>query len=130
MVGGRRLVCGAEKVEAERQQNGPLAIGEKAKVPNADEAAWQSVEQKPPQELVHGQAHQPFLVLVSGVPPAKGDCAVAEGHQPMIGDGDAVSIGTEIPDHVFRSSKRTLAIDHPVVPEELPEPGGERLGMS
>jgi hypothetical protein len=55
-------------VKAERQQTGPLAVGEKSKMPDADEAGWQSVEQKPPQELVHGQAHQPFLVLVSGVP--------------------------------------------------------------
>ena len=44
MVGGGGLDCGAEKVEAERQQNGPLAIGEKTKMPNADEATRKRVE--------------------------------------------------------------------------------------
>ena len=91
-------------------------------MPDAYEAGWQSVEQKPPQELVHGQAHQPFLVLVSGVPPAKRDLAVAKGHQPTIGDGDAVSVSAEIADDVLRPAERALAIDHPVVPEELPDP--------
>ena len=48
-IGGSLLVgggfaCGAEKVKAERQQAGPLAIGEEAKVPNADEAGRQRVK--------------------------------------------------------------------------------------
>jgi hypothetical protein len=48
----------------------------------SDEAAWQSVEQKPSQEFVHGQVYQPLFVFVRGVPLAKRDLAVAEGHQP------------------------------------------------
>src|SRR6266571_1846735 len=99
-------------------------------MPDADEAAGQSVEQKPPQEFVHGQAHQPLFVLVSGVPPAKGDLAVSEGDQPTIGDGDAVSVSAEIPDDVLRTAERAFAIDDPVVAEELPDPGRERLRMS
>src|SRR4051812_24415543 len=67
---------------------------------------------------------------MSGVPPAKRDLAVVEGHQSAVGDGDAVSVGAEIPDHVLRSAERAFAIDHPVVAKELPDPGGKRLRVS
>ena len=44
LVGKGGLHRGAEKVEAERQKTGPLAVGKKAKMPNADEAARKRVE--------------------------------------------------------------------------------------
>jgi hypothetical protein len=62
-------------VEAERQQSRPLAVGEKSKVPNADKASWQHMEQKTAQELVNRQGQQALFVFVGGVPPAKGDSA-------------------------------------------------------
>ena len=101
MVGGRGLAGGAEKVKAERQQTGPLAISEKAKMPNADEAAGKRVEQEAAQELVQSQAQQSLFIFVSGVPPAKCDLTVAEGYQSAVRDGDAVSVSAEIPDDVL-----------------------------
>ena len=80
------------------------------------------MEQKPAKEFVDCQAHHAFLVLMSGVPPSKRDLAVAEGDQSAVGDGDAVSVGAEISDDVLWAAERTLAIDHPVIPEELPDP--------
>ena len=130
MIGDRGLACGAEKVKAERQQNGPLAIGEKTKMPDADEAAWQSVEQKPPQELVQRQAHQSLFVFVSGVAPAKRDLAVVEGHQSAVGDGDAVSVGAEIAQRMFWPTEGRLGVDDPVVAEQKSEPGGESAWFS
>jgi hypothetical protein len=75
---------------------GAAAIGKKAEVPDAHEAAWQQVEQKAAQELIDGQSHQPLRVAVSRVSPTEGNVALGQSHQPMVGNGDAISVGTEI----------------------------------
>ena len=43
----------------------------------------------------------------------------------LIGNGDAMGIGAEITQHVFRSSERSLGVDDPVVTEQYPQPRGE-----
>ena len=45
-------------------------------------------------------------------------------------DGDAVSVNAEISDGVLRPAERAFAVDNPVITEELPEPGRERLRVS
>ena len=99
-------------------------------LPDADEALREAVQEKAPQELIHRQTHAPLFVLVCGVPPAKRNLAVRERDQAAVGYGDAVSVSAEIPDDVLGPAKRALTVDDPVVAEELPQPGGERLRMS
>jgi hypothetical protein len=53
VVGDGGLADGPEEAETERQQRGALAIGQKAEMPNANEALWQGVQQKAAQELVN-----------------------------------------------------------------------------
>ena len=48
----------------------------------------------------------------------------------MIGDGDAVGVSAEITQGMLGTTERRFAIDHPVMPEQLAEPGGEDLGLS
>ena len=48
----------------------------------------------------------------------------------MIGDGDAVGVSAEITQGMFGTTERRFAIDHPVMAEQLAEPGGEDLGLS
>ena len=43
---------------------GAVAVGEEAKVTDADEAAWQQVQQEAAQELLDRQGHEPFLVAM------------------------------------------------------------------
>ena len=54
-------------------------------------------------ELIDWQSHEPLLVAVRGIAPSEGDVAIGEGNQPAVGDGDAMSIGAEITQHMFRS---------------------------
>jgi hypothetical protein len=44
--------------------------------------------------------------------------------------GDTMSVTAKIPERVLRAAERRLAVNHPVVPEELPDPGGECLWLS
>ena len=48
-------------------------MGEETEVADTHEASGKGVEEKAPQELLHGQGHQALLVGVGGVSPAKGD---------------------------------------------------------
>jgi hypothetical protein len=49
-------------LEAGRQENGSLPVGEESEVADADEPWRQQMEQEPAQELVDGQSHEPLLV--------------------------------------------------------------------
>jgi len=64
-----------------------------------------------------------------GVSPAKRDLAIPQGDQSVVGDGDTVGVRAEIPQDMLRSSEGSFAVDDPVVAKQLPEPGGEDLGL-
>ena len=65
-------------------------MSEEAEVADAHKPAWQQVKQEAAQELFDRQSHDPLLVAVSGVAPAKGYVALGEGNQPAVGNGNAV----------------------------------------
>ena len=115
----------SSRLKQSGQQPGSLAVGEEAEVADADEAWWEQVQQEAAQELVDRQAHDALLVAVRGVAPAEADLAVGESDQPAVGDADAVSVGAEIAQRMFRSTEGTLGVDDPVVTEQDSEPGGE-----
>ena len=108
-----------------------LPVGEEAEVADAHEAGRQQVEQEAAQELFDIQGHEPFLVAVGGVAPAEGDVALGESDQPGVRDGDAMGVGAEIAQHMFRAAEGSFGVDDPVVAEQHPQPGGEgaRLGQ-
>ena len=65
-------------------------------MPDADEAAWEQMEQEAAQELIDRKGHPPLLVAVRGISPAKGDVLVGKSNEPVVGDGDAVGVVAEI----------------------------------
>ena len=100
-------------------------VSKKSEVADAHKTARQQVQEEAAQELFDRQGHEPFLVAVSGVAPAKGDVSVGESNQPAVGDGDAMSVSTEIAQHMFWAAERPFRVDDPVVTEQYPQPGGE-----
>src|SRR5271163_1052835 len=100
-------------------------VSKKSEVADAHKAARQQVQEEASQELIDGQSHQPLLVAVSGVAPAKGYVALGESNQPAVGDGDAMSVSTEIAQHMFWPAERPFGVDDPVVTEQNPQPRGE-----
>jgi hypothetical protein len=61
-----------EQPQTKRKEFCPPPVSEEAEVADAHEAAWQQVEQEAAQELIDSQTHDPLLVAVSGIAPAKG----------------------------------------------------------
>jgi hypothetical protein len=53
-------------------------VGQKAEVPDADEARGKQVKQESAQELLDRQAHQTLSVVVRGVSPTKNDFVALE----------------------------------------------------
>jgi hypothetical protein len=107
-----------------------LAVGEKAKVANTNKTTRQHVEEESAQELLDRHGDQAVFVFVSRISPAKRDLARVQSHQPVVGQRDAVSVSTEITKNMFRAAEGPFAIHHPIVAEELPEPGRKGLGLS
>ena len=119
------LIGWLEQPQTKRKEFCSPPVSEEAEVADAHEAARQQVQEEAAQELIDRQSHEPLLVAVSGVSPAKGDVALGESNQPAVGDGDAMSVGAEIAQHVFWPTERPFGVDDPVVTEQYPQPGGE-----
>ncbi len=116
-------------METEWKKLGSSPIGKEAEVADADEAAWQHVEQEAAEELIDRQSHEPLSVAVCGIAPSESDFAIGKSKQPVVGDGNAVGVVAEIAQHVFRSTEGGLGIDHPVLAEQHSEPGCEGLRL-
>ena len=112
-------------MEAEGQEGGAAPVGEESEVADAHEAARQQVEQEAAQELFNSQSHEPLLVAVGGVSPAECHVALGESDQPAVGDSNAMGVGAEIAEYMFRAAERPLGVDDPVVAEQYTQPGGE-----
>jgi hypothetical protein len=119
-----------EHTEAERQQAGTLPVGEEAEVTDADEAAWEQVQEEAPQKLAHRQAHHTLPVATRGVSPAEEYRTIGESNEPTVGDADTMGVRTEIAEDVLWSAEWSLRIDHPIVTEQASEPGSEAAWLS
>src|SRR5712691_6052596 len=89
---GRRDEQGA----ASRELGPARAIGEEAKVSNADEAARDDVEEKATNELLGLEGHHFHAVVVRGVLPAKSYEAVSVTEEAVVGDRHPVRVATEV----------------------------------
>ena len=56
---------------------------------------------------------------MSVVLPAEGDSIVVEGDETMVGDGNAVSVASQVVEDMFCPAERRLGVDDPVLMEEL-----------
>jgi hypothetical protein len=114
-----------EQLPAQREQSGAAAVREEPKVSDAHEASGQNVEQKAPQEFFHGEAHAPFLVFVGGISPGKGDVAVLECNQSVIGNGHSVRVASQISQGMLSTAKGTLGINDPIGTEQTTQQSGD-----
>ena len=120
---------GVEGVEAPWQQGGASSVGEEAEVADADEALGEQMKEEATEKLIARDGHHFLSIVVGGVTPAKGNLAVRQCDQAMVGDGDAMSIAAEILQHVLGSAEGWFGVDDPVFAEERTQPGSEELGM-
>jgi hypothetical protein len=104
------LIGWLEQLKTEWKEFRSPPVRKKSEVADAHKAAWQQVQQEAAQELFDGQGHEPLLVAVSGVSPAEGDVSIGESHQPVVGNGDAVGVSTEIAQHVLGPTEGPLGV--------------------
>ena len=60
------------------------------------------------------QRHRLLTVAVAVILPAEADLAVVHGKQPVVGDGDTVSVASDIVEDLGWPGKRPLRVDHPL----------------
>ena len=60
-------------------------------------------------KLLYRQGHQALLVGVGGVSPAKGDLVAMQRDEAMVGDGDAMGVGTQVVEDILGAAKGRLA---------------------
>ena len=94
-----------------------------------DEAAWQHMQQEAAHKLHCIQGHDLFLVVVSRIPPAKSNLTVLEAKQSTVGDGDAVSVMSQVLNDMPRGRKGLLGVDDPVFIFERPGKSIESLAL-
>ena len=95
----------------------------------ADEATRQHMQQEATQELIDGQGQKSFLVLMSGVPPAKGNLVIHERNETAIGNRHPMRVGAEVAKHLFGSAERWFAVDNPTRNVELADQTSKQLGL-
>src|SRR6266849_5904512 len=61
--------------------------------------------------------------------PAEGDFGTGQADQAGVGDGDSVRVSAEIGEHLSRSAKGRLGVDHPLDPAQFTQPAGEGGGF-
>ena len=111
----------AEQLAAARKCGFPPAVGEESEVADANQAAGQDVKQEATQELISGNGHDLLLAAVGIISPAEGDAIVLEGHEAMVGNGNAMSVAGQVVENMFGAAEGWLGVDDPVLAEQLPE---------
>jgi hypothetical protein len=62
--------------------------------------------------------------------PAEGDSIVVEGGETMVGDGNAMSVASQVVEDMFCAAERRLGVDDPPLTEELIDETVEAIGLS
>jgi len=112
-----RWCGGGEQRAALHQFLSADAIGEEAEVADADQAGRQHVEQEAADELDRIEGHGLGAGMVRVVFPVEADLAVFQSAKPVVGDGDAMSVASQILEHASWSTEGRLDVNDPF---ELP----------
>jgi len=98
-------------------------------VADADEALGEQVKKEATEKLIARDSHHFLLIVVGRVPPTKGNLAVHQRDQTMVGDGHAMGIAAQILEHILGATEGWFGVDDPMFAEERTQPGSEELGM-
>jgi hypothetical protein len=111
------------------KKSGPLPIGEKAVVTDADETARQYMSEETPYEIAGGQHEEGGAISAASIAVAESDSAIAETYEAFVPDGDAVRVAAEVTQHLSWSRHRCFAVDDPRCTGGFAQAlAGERLG--
>ena len=92
-----------------------MAVGQQSAVTDPLEAARQGVKEKLANELFGGKSHHFRALGMAVIFPAKGNLALAEGQQSLVGDGHPVCVPAQIFQNLERSAEGSFGIYHPLL---------------
>lgn len=70
------------------------------------------------QKLVRRNGHQLLLAAVSIILPAESNLAIGKGNDPMVGDGHAMCIASQVMKYVLRTAEGRFGVYDPVLAEQ------------
>src|SRR5438552_4383400 len=76
------------------------------------------MQEEPAQEFIGRYRHFAFAVAMGIVLPTESDLIALHGDQPVIGDGHAMRVASQVVKHMLWSAERLLGIYHPVVTKQ------------
>jgi len=88
------------------------------------------MQQEATQELIDGQSQKSLLVLMSRIPPAKGNLTILESNETAIGNRHPMRVGAQVAKHLFRPAESWFAIYNPTRNIELADKASKKLGLS
>lgn len=98
-----------------------MAVGHESEMPDADEADREDMQKETPKKLLNSKRHHAFLVVMSGIAPAKANQPVGQSDQSVIGNSDAVCVVAQVLKNVLWAAKWSFGIDDPLMAAALPE---------
>ena len=107
-----------------------VPVGQKAVMADVLKPCRGNVQEEAANEFVGGEGHGLLRRTVLVVLPEKGDAAVAETHQAVVGDRHAMGVAGEIVEHVMGAAEGWLGIHHPLGLRGRSEIGGEGVGVA
>jgi len=72
---------------------------------HANEGGGKGVKKEPPDKFPGGQSHNIALVAGAAVAEGKGDVAVFDAEDAVVGNGDAAGIAAKVVQNFFRSAE-------------------------
>ena len=82
---------------------------------------------KTAEKLFTRESHRTLLVVILVIPPTEADFGWVDRQKPVIGDGHAMGITSQILQDMLWTAKGRLRLDHPVLRRQLVQECGERL---
>jgi hypothetical protein len=91
-----------------------VPVSEKSVVADVHESTGQNVKKEPSQKLHSVKSHRAMTATLGVVFPLKCNLAIFTTDEPLIGNGNAMRVSSEVLEYVFGASKRGLGVNHPV----------------
>lgn len=96
---------------------------------NPNKASGQDMQQKTPQKLIRTERHHSLFIAVGIVLPTKRDLSVGKRYEPVIGDGNAMSVASQVLQHVLWPTEGSFGVDDPVLPEQTAQECAKGSGI-
>jgi len=93
----------------------PHPVGQEAEVPQPLEAARRDMQHQPPQEFYGLERQGAQAVATSIILVTKGHLATLQGHEPVVGDGDAMRIAGQVGEDVLGILEGLFGVHDPLL---------------